>query len=243
MPHELQSEIKLFSLEGFAQRYFNHRRRLWRLFLRPSSGNVSLDPWLTCHSKSSISQSLTRLKGPQAKAAVKFFQRILAYMGDDNNPRSAITSEEACATAIRAFVKDVDEYGPDMVTEILCQLAKQTADNPSVASLRRGWELLVACALSLRSTSSSAELAGALCHHAAQYRRRADAVGGLSLSFHDYVLRGLQRHRNSDYDVPHVPPASLNRDKHILPLKTYTAPDQVCLLYLYIYIYFTRYLG
>jgi len=172
------------------------------------------------------------MKGPIAKAAVKFFQKIMIYMGDDGSPRSAVASDESCAQAMRTLMTDVSAWGPEMVTEILCQLAKQTADNPSASSLERGWELLLACALTLRctsssSTSSSAELAGALCHHAAQYRRRADSVGGLALSVHDYLLRGLQRHRNSDYDVPHVPPSALSRDEHISPLKIYTAPEQV----------------
>ena len=94
-----------------------------------------------------IHTSLTRLPDAETKRlATRYFKNVLGYMGDRAYSYPLVLGHEVIEAGIA---------NPELRDEIYCQIIKQMIDNPSSASIRRGWNLM---ALALSSFPPSDEL-------------------------------------------------------------------------------------
>ena len=88
-----------------------------------------------CHTTAPIHSSLMELPKQYVKDATKAFKCILGYMGDRRVPYPEQVAQELLDIAINS--------GEGLRDEIYAQLVKQLTDNPSSASISRGWDLMI----------------------------------------------------------------------------------------------------
>lgn len=88
--------------------------------------------------KSSLSQSMLKLKPDDEKEAILIFNSILRFMGDPyvNDERELVVGNYIVQQAI---------YNPELRDEIYCQLCNQTWLNPNEVNAERGWLLMTIC--------------------------------------------------------------------------------------------------
>jgi hypothetical protein len=176
LPDDLQSEIRQFSISGYAERFFSVQKSFGLVRRRALSANE-----MVTFTDRPLQQALTQVAPEMSKAAVKIFLKVMAYMGDDGG---------RTAGDYRTLQQIVAEAtNPELRDEVYCQLAKQTSDNPSVESEERGWELLAACATSFAPRTIL--LGRAVCSHADSRRWRHDAIGGLAFYTYETVLMAI----------------------------------------------------
>merc|ERR1712137_111489 len=129
LPHDLQEEINLFQLVGYAEKFFEtHKRGIFRR-------QVPVKEML-CWTKETIPNSLTRLPSESAaKEAIKNFKAIQMYSGDRASKNDSVAvAQDIIGRAINM---------PELRDEIYCQLCKQSCYNPKKESNHKIWELFV----------------------------------------------------------------------------------------------------
>jgi len=167
LPHDLQSSIHAFQMDGFANNYFGSQKT-WG-FLRRR--NLTTEEMVSFANKS-ISKPLLKVPKNLTDVAVSSFLLIMKYMGDEGQGQKA-----GDMNLMRELVRTgVREEG--LRDEIYCQLVKQSTNNPLPRSNVLGWELIASCSRSFPPTT--VELAKTVCQHAESVRMSPNAVGGLA---------------------------------------------------------------
>jgi len=132
LPSDLQDDINMFQLEGYAKEFFEtHKRGIFRR-------QVPVKEML-CWTKETIPTSLTRLSPELAKEAVKNFKAIQMYSGD------RASKNEDIPLALDIIGRGINRA--ELRDEIYCQLGKQTCFNPSSESNHKVWQLMVLSSL------------------------------------------------------------------------------------------------
>ena len=92
------------------------------------------------HTKESIRKPLTCLTDKASKKdAIEVFRLVQIYMGDRRAKQGMTINSVALDITTRGFQM------PQLRDELFIQLSKQTTENLSRESLRRGWELMAIC--------------------------------------------------------------------------------------------------
>ena len=123
------------------------------------------------HSKESLRKPLTCLNDKNCKKeALETYRLVQIYMGDRRAKPGMTINSVAVDITSRGYTKSA------LRDEIFVQMCKQTSENPSRESLRRGWELLAIC-LSFFPPSAS---------------------------FHPALAAYVHKHRDPALDMPEV---------------------------------------
>lgn len=134
--------------------------------------------------KHALNEDIPRARGIEA------FRLIMDYMGDLRiKPGSSSTETEKVTTQRRrpssvgrfSLVNRLCNLGrtaDSLRNEIYCSLIKQTTDNPSEASLLRGWHMIAACAHAFLPQDE--DLLYCVILHADRARTFPDAIGGVA---------------------------------------------------------------
>lgn len=156
LPSTVQVYVDKFMLEAHAKAAYkrSNSKGLFRRNRTKKNGwnedeQYTLDELLS-NTKETIPTSILRLSNENVPRAIKLFQSILKYAGDDSNtsPTSSLSAseeEQILSRILKAVLKR-----PDLVDEVYVQLVKQTRNAPYdstspdriSSSLRRTWELL-----------------------------------------------------------------------------------------------------
>ncbi|ORX62916.1 hypothetical protein DM01DRAFT_1331024 [Hesseltinella vesiculosa] len=134
LPIGLKQDIKKFAIDGFAQKYFStHKKGLFRR-------KVPMTEMLQW-TKDSIRKPLIMMNNDLYKDVSKCFKLIQMIMGDRPLPRNT-TEIDSYQTILNFGITK-----GQMRDEIYVQVCKQLHFNPSVLSIKKGWEIL--CVLSV----------------------------------------------------------------------------------------------
>ena len=156
LPSTVQVYVDKFMLEAHAKAAYkrSNSKGLFRRNRSKKNGwnedeQYTLDELLS-NTKETIPTSILRLSNENVPRAIKLFQSILKYTGDDSStsPTSSLSTNEE-EQILNRILKAVLKR-PDLVDEVYVQLVKQTRNAPCDStsperasnSLRRTWELL-----------------------------------------------------------------------------------------------------
>ncbi|KAJ8609686.1 hypothetical protein CTAYLR_009387 [Chrysophaeum taylorii] len=123
--------------EGFEMRKFAEENfQLFRKGLFKSKTDV--DKVLRWKNEM-IKTALLNLKDGDLNAeAVQMFRNVTGFMGDRGSGKARI---DHCTKLLSNMLQSPEE----LRNELYCQIVKQTTENPSIESTKRGWQLLAVC--------------------------------------------------------------------------------------------------
>ena len=133
-----------------------------------------------------IRHSLTHMAPGFDQQGREMFEMVMGYMGDYEHGMKS-----AGNFALLERIVLLAESVPTLRTELYCQIAKQTTENPEYHSLIRGWQLMAACVH--RFLPQDPSLTPCLAFHAARARYRPNGVGGLAFYVYDILAEGEKR--------------------------------------------------
>lgn len=108
-----------------------------------------------------------KLSSNVSKEAIYTFQLILCYMGEKKNEGQSPT--QMCSLLVEKAIQHVE-----LRDEIYSQLIKQTNENPTIESLRKGWELWTVCCSSFPPTK---QFEGFIKNYVESHITRHDRIG------------------------------------------------------------------
>ncbi|KAI8061754.1 hypothetical protein BC940DRAFT_370513 [Gongronella butleri] len=175
LPIGLKQDIKKFAIDGFAQKYFStHKKGLFRR-------KVPMTEMLQW-TKDSIKKPLIMMNNDLYKDVIKCFKLIQMIMGDRPKARHATEIDNYQTILNFGITKG------QMRDEIYVQVCKQLHNNPSIASVKKGWEIL--CVISVTFPPSK-NLENYLTHFVKEQRDNNAEPDIQTMSAH--VLNKLDR--------------------------------------------------
>jgi len=174
IPEELANDIRQFGIKGYANKFFQVSKHAKKgLF---GAGKISVEKLLQFSNKPLTASLLSTIGNDLQSEAVKIFQQILEYCGDA--PKAAKAHKDAMSHNGLSEIVSHGLYNEKLQDEIVCQLVKQTSQNPSASSCERAWELLTACVDAFRP---SALLSAIVFEHCWANCEKRDAIGAMAL--------------------------------------------------------------
>lgn len=141
LPDDLRIEISRFSIDGFAQKYFADHKK--GAFIRQRIPTKELIRW----TKDKLERPLMTLNESHHKDALLCFKKIQRIMGDRlyNFRKFALFKEKGNYDLETKEMNDILdmmlEHG-ELRDEVYVQICKQLSFNPSISSVRKGWEIM-----------------------------------------------------------------------------------------------------
>ncbi|KAJ7594657.1 hypothetical protein C8J56DRAFT_444915 [Mycena floridula] len=206
LPHDLASDIQLFSESDYARQYFS-THRIGFIFRR----RVPVAQMMTWQ-KAPLSSPLLTLNRSLIKDAVKMFKVIQHIMGDRERDKAvgvriasdthisivaSINSPTPSLHAQSTGILDEERWllgegltHGELRDEIYCQVMKQLSGNPNTESIFKGWQLLCVLLITFPpSKNFETYLRAFIQNHMSQQEGRVDVMAKYSLRRLSYIAR------------------------------------------------------